>query len=95
MSSSGMFLQKTNKIFHLFLFRDASGANNWYQAISVIEHKGLISKSKISAGHYICDIKEKNSGKWFRTNDDSFPAEIGIGDVSRQGYAILFKRNNN
>ena len=75
-----------------FLFRDAIGANSWYQAISVIEHKGLINKSRISAGHYTCDIKEKNSGQWYRTNDDCLPAKIDVENVSRQGYAILFKR---
>ena len=76
----------------MFLFRDANGADSWYQAISVIEHKGLIDKSGVSTGHYTCDVKEKISNQWFRTNDDSFPTQIDVDDVSRHGYAILLKK---
>ena len=43
-------------------------------------------------GHYLCDIKNKVSNKWFRTNDNSDPIPIRSFDVSQYGYVILFKR---
>ena len=43
-------------------------------------------------GHYLCDIKENITNKWFRTNDNSDPMPIRTTDVSQYGYVVLFKR---
>ena len=75
-------------------FRDAQGQNNWYEPISIIEHKGTLSQDGISAGHYICDVKEKNSKKWYRTDDKKFPVLITPDEVSRQAYAVLYRKIN-
>jgi hypothetical protein len=75
-----------------FLFRDAGGSQVWYEAISVIEYLGRLSSRGESDGHYICDIKDKTSNSWFRTNDDSTPAQIRSSEVSEKGYAGLIKR---
>ena len=45
-----------------------------------------------SSGHYICDVKEKTSNLWYRTNDKTLPLEINTENVSTQGYAILLRR---
>ena len=80
----------TNNI--LYIFRDAGGSQVWYEAIAVIEYMGRLSQTGESAGHYICDVKESISSKWYRTNDNSTPTPIRTSDVSQNGYVILFKR---
>ena len=83
-----LFVYVNLKIF----LRDAFGEDTWYEPISVIEHKGTISGSDMSSGHYICDIKEKTTNNWYRTSDDSYPLFIDSADVSQLSYAILFQR---
>ena len=74
-------------------YRDANGLDVWYECISVIEHSGLLSSGGDSAGHYLCDVKDANSGNWFRTNDSTLPKQINSTDVFKKGYAYLLKRN--
>ena len=45
-----------------------------------------------SRGHYICDVKDKLSNCWFRTNDNCDPVPINVDDVSKYGYVILLKK---
>ena len=63
-----------------------------YEPIAVIEHFGRITDRKRSEGHYICDVKDKKSDKWHRTNDSKMPVMIKISDVTKQGYVVLLKR---
>ena len=49
----------------------------------------MLSKSGPSAGHYVCDVKDRSTSKWFRTNDDHYPVEIDVAQVSNQAYAVL------
>ena len=74
------------------ILRDACGLEAWYEAISVIEFKGSITNTGGSQGHYLCDIRDKTTKKWFRTNDNTDPIQIRTSDVSQYGYVILFKR---
>ena len=78
-------------ISYIVALRDAGGQNNWYEAISIIEHRGTLSRDGISAGHYICDIKEKGSKCWYRTNDEQFPVRISVDEVSTKAYAVLYR----
>ena len=50
--------------------------NAIYEPIAVIEHMGRITDRKTSEGHYICDVKDKKSDKWHRTNDSKIPVMI-------------------
>ena len=65
-----------------------------YQPISILEYQGTMNSRGDSQGHYICDVKDVNSNKWFRTNDNREPLPIQESDVSKLGYIILFKRNH-
>ena len=47
-----------------------------------------------SDGHYICDIKEKSTGSWFRTNDNYEPQYIEEVDVTKKAYVILYRKIN-
>jgi uncharacterized UBP type Zn finger protein len=75
-----------------FIYRDSFGHESAYEAISIIEYKGSLRRTGESEGHYICDVKDKSSGKWFRTNDNLHPIQIELEDVSKFGYVILYKK---
>ena len=53
---------------------------------------GRLNTSGQSAGHYTCDIKERMSNMWFRTNDEQEPISIQVADVSKYAYVVLLKR---
>ena len=61
--------------------------------MSVVEYQGQLSRAGESRGHYICDVKEKNSKIWFRTNDDCDPLQLSMSEVSKNSYVILYKGN--
>ena len=61
--------------------------NFFFEPIAVIEHHGDVSR-----GHYTCDVKEKETGYWYRTNDNLMPELISPASVSKFGYVALFKR---
>ena len=63
-----------------------------YEAVAVIEFQGTLSRAGVSQGHYICDIKDKESKLWYRTNDNRDPIQISTSEVSKKAYAVLFKR---
>ena len=60
--------------------------------MSIIEYKGSINRSGESEGHYICDIKDRSTRRWFRTNDNSEPIQIDVEDVSKFAYVILYRK---
>ena len=95
MYSSGN-LNKFNNQFYFInnpnSYRDAGGSNTWYEAIAVIEYKGQLSSIGQSSGHYMCDIKDKVTNSWFRTNDNRNPFGVHVSNVSKHGYAVLYKR---
>ena len=55
---------------------------------------GNLQTSGTSTGHYVCDIKERTTNLWYRTNDDSYPIEIDVTEVSKQAYSIMFMRSD-
>ena len=63
-----------------------------YECIGVIEFDGRLSTSGQSGGHYTCDIKERMSNMWFKTNDEQEPISIQVADVSKYAYIVLLKR---
>ena len=64
-----------------------------YEPVSIIEFRGSVSRTTgESRGHYVCDVKDKNSNLWYRTNDDRSPRLLNIADLSRYGYVFLYKR---
>ena len=87
--TSGEKFKKLNVNLENF-FRDGRGFQACYEPIAVIEYQGIVNSDGFSQGHYICDVKVDKT--WFRTNDDSNPVEISVKNVSKQGYAFLFKQ---
>ena len=71
-------------------FRDNSGVLATYETIAVIEFVGNVD----SSGHYKCDVKDKESGHWFRTNDNAIPQIMKKENVSKLSYVVLYKKKS-
>ena len=69
-------------------FRDNSGVLATYETIAVIEFVGNVD----SSGHYKCDVKDKESGHWFRTNDNATPLIMNEENVSKLPNVVLYKK---
>ena len=67
------------------------GLDCFYDPVAVLEHRGATNAE--SRGHYTCDIKHKETGQWYRTNDDCLPKVITEIEVSKCGYIILLERS--
>ena len=76
----------------MFIFRDVRNDVSQYEAVSIIEYQGSVQTTGESDGHYICDIRHKSEGTWFRTNDNKDPVPIRQEDVSKCAYVILYKQ---
>ena len=68
------------------------GNTDAYEVVAVIEYQGNMSSTGDSVGHYNCDIKDKVSGMWFRTNDNNDPVHIEVAAVSVSAYVVLYKK---
>ena len=73
-------------------FRDDDNQIIQYEPVAVIEFQGTVRSGGYSDGHYICDIKDRFSESWFRTNDNNIPIPISVENVSKAAYVILFRR---
>ena len=63
-----------------------------YEPVSIIEYRGRVNAAGQSGGHYICDLKDKKSGMWYRTNDNKDPVQINESKISKSGYVILYRK---
>ena len=63
-----------------------------FQPISIIHHIGHVS-GKDTRGHYMADVLDIKTSKWFRTSDDELPKVITT--VTSNGYIFLLKRKSN
>ena len=72
--------------------RNTENGMDQFEAIAVVEYKGIISSTGESQGHYTCDIKYPNSQMWYRTNDSSIPFPIQPKNVSKYPYVVLYKK---
>ena len=71
---------------------DSTGNVSKYETISIIEYQGSVSSLGRSEGHYICDIKERSTKQWYRTNDNNNPIPIEVEDVTKCGYVFLYRK---
>ena len=82
-----------HSLLYLFI-RDIGSNVIQYEPVAIIEFQGTVAATGESNGHYICDIKERSTGLWFRTNDNYVPKQIGIADVTKNAYVILYRKLN-
>ena len=68
---------------------DDNNQEHKFKPISVIYHIGQVT-SNDTRGHYMCDVFDFKSRKWFQTSDDDVPKEIS--SVTKNGYIFLLKK---
>ena len=76
------------------MFRAESDQMVEYEAVAIIEYQGNLDSQGDSAGHYICDVKDKVTECWFRTNDNMIPIQVQVDSVSDMAYVILYRKLN-
>ena len=81
-------------LINQLIFRDYHGTDGIYEAIAVIKHEGEMTADGDAQGHYICDVKLKDSHQWFRTNDNQTPVPILQQNVTKYGVVTLFRRKD-
>ena len=60
--------------------------------MAIIHHSGNVHH-QTTQGHFRADVKNKETGKWFRTSDNDQPKELAKGGLTKKGYIFLYKRN--
>ena len=72
--------------------RDKSSSEAQFEPLAVIDHKGTMTSDGDGQGHYICDVKSKETNTWFRTNDNMKPVPISSHSVTKNAVVVLYKR---
>ena len=75
-----------------FFSRDRSGNYSTFEPIAIVEHQGQLSQDGETQGHYICDLEDKETLKWFRTNDNQIPIPIELEHVTKNPVVTLYKK---
>ena len=80
--------------FHQLItfFRDETGSECSYEPIAVIEHQGQMTQDGEGSGHYICDVKQRSTQTWYKTNDNETPIPVSINNVTKSAIVILYKQ---
>jgi hypothetical protein len=75
-----------------FSFRDRSGNYSSFEPIAIVEHQGHLYQDGETQGHYICDLEDEETLKWFRTNDNQIPIPIELESITKNPVVILYKK---
>ena len=51
-----------------------------------------MSEDGETQGHYICDLEDKQTLVWLRTNDNQEPIPISLDNVTKNAVVILYRR---
>ena len=70
---------------------DDNEVEHKFKPIAVIYHKGHVENND-TRGHYMADVCDVRTGKWFNTSDDAVPTETSA--VTETGYIFLLKKVN-
>ena len=72
------------------IIKDADNKYHRFKTFDVIYHIGHVTDNNDTRGHYMADVCDAKTGKWYRTSDDNLPCEIQ--SVSDSGYIFLLKK---
>ena len=75
-----------------FASRDKSGNYSTFEPIAIVEHRGQLYQDGETQGHYICDLEDDETLKWFRTNDNEIPIPIELKSVTKNPVVIMYKK---
>ena len=59
--------------------------------IAIIHHSGSII-GQTTRGHYQADVRNKETGCWFRTSDNDPPKKLNANGLTKKGYIYLYKK---
>ena len=59
--------------------------------IAIIHHSGSIIE-QTTRGHYQTDVRNKETGSWFRTSDNDPPKKLNASGLTKKGYIYLYKK---
>ena len=59
--------------------------------LTIIHHSGSIIE-QTTRGHYQADVRNKETGSWFRTSDNDQPKKLNASGLTRKGYIFLYKK---
>ena len=72
---------------------DVNGRTAQFDPISIIHHIGHVI-GNTTQGHYLADVKNKNTNSWFRTSDNAPPEDITEIGLTKMGYIFLYKKSS-
>ena len=72
---------------------DVNGRSAQFDPISIIHHIGHVI-GNTTQGHYLADVKNKNTNSWFRTSDNAPPEDITEIGLTKMGYIFLYKKSS-
>ena len=82
-----MTVDETEKL-HLI---DANGKSANFSPLSIIYHIGDVV-GNTTQGHFMADVRNKNTNSWFRTSDNDPPKPITENGLTKMGYIFLYKK---
>ena len=59
--------------------------------LAIIHHSGSVIE-QTTRGHYQADVRNKETGSWFRTSDNDQPKKLNASGLTRKGYIFLYKK---
>ena len=89
-----IFHQSFHNAFNIFSYRDSLGSYTNFEPVALVEHQGQMSEDGETRGHYICDLEDKESLAWFRTNDNQTPTAITLDSVTKTPAVVLYSKIN-
>ena len=70
---------------------DANGKSANFSPLSIIYHIGNVV-GNTTQGHFMADVRNKNTNSWFRTSDNDPPKPITENGLTKMGYIFLYKK---
>jgi hypothetical protein len=88
------FTKNTRKMLINICYRDSSRTFGHFEPIALVEHQGQMAEDGKTRGHYICDLEDQETLRWFRTNDNQTPVPISLDDVTKNPVVLYRKKHS-
>ena len=70
---------------------DADKKVGKFLPLAIIHHSGSIVE-QTTRGHFQTDVRNKETGTWFRTSDNDQPKKLNSSNLTKKGYIYLYKK---
>ena len=72
---------------------DINGNSKSFTPLAIVIIEGTLEDNQFKYGHYLAEVKNMETGYWFRTSDASKPKCLAGKELSDLGYLYLFKKD--